>query len=810
VEQGGGGGKIVSIDLPKEADGKSKGFGFLSFSTLAAAELALKKTGTILNARPIAVDWALAKDDYLSRVALNTTLETKQAAKQAAKEAAAVAKEKETEGDKKTSVKVKDEADDDDDVKVKKEEGAEEEDETLDLAKDKRKNRSILDSILADAGNDSSDDEGASAAAAKKKKQVAASKAVKKEEEDEDEDAEMRDASDSDAEDEEEGEDEEEDESGSEEEEDEEDDHDDDDINLSEDDSQEEDSDEEEEEEKEAEEEEEEDPAAARARFLASKPSDTTKGCTVFIRNLAYDTREQDLLDKFRQFGTVKYAKVVWDKALDRSRGTAFVCFDDPAVAAKVVGMSVDTSTSPAALFKKNRITAALKANQQQGGGITLGGRGLNIALAVDRNSAAELQERNKTKQAQDKRNLYLANEGNIRPDSEAAKTLPPAELEKREKAFREKKKKLKNPNYCVSRTRLSVRNLPLDCDEKVLKRVFLKAARDAIKEQPRDSPLRDGTIGQPVVRQVKLLRSADRLDAKGEGRSKRYGFLEFEEHEHSLLALRRLNNNPEAFASMEAVSKEGRRARPFVEFALEDVRKLLIRTQKLNAALKRRQLREKQQAELDAAEEAKDGAAGGKKKGGKQAANKVQVKSSEQPRKKPVKPVPEAKASEGGGRGACFVCGEGGHVAKNCPQAPASADGEEGAAKPAAAVAAAAGGKVAGGKRKAAGVNEDAAAGKKQRGAAGAAVAAAPSSPAAAPASASASAASTKRNKNNKHRDVAIPKHLRSRDDDDGQEDRLDALARKHQQKVAASEAKRPTLHLGDATLKAAESRWF
>jgi len=777
IEEGGGGGRIVGIDLPKEADGKSKGFGFLSFTTLAAAELALKKTGTLLNQRPIAVDWALAKDDYLNRVTLNSALEQKQKLKQQAKDDAAAKEAKAA--DKTKKVKAENDMEDDDDIKVKEEPDAEGDETAAQLAKDKRKNRSVLDSILAGVGSDSDEDDAKDA----KKGKVAATKksALVKAEDDEDED--MADASDDDEDEEEEegSEGDDEDEDDEEDEDASEDEHEDDAINMSDDDddSQAEDDEEEEEEE---EEEKEEDPAAARARHLASKPSDTTKGCTVFIRNLAYDTREKDLLDKFTQFGTVKYAKVVWDHALDRSRGTAFVQFEDPAVAKKVVGLSVDTSTTPAALYQKNRITAALKSNQ----GITLGGRVLNIALAVDRNSASELQERNKVKQAQDKRNLYLANEGNIRADSEAAKAMPPAELEKREKAFREKKKKLKNPNYCVSRTRLSVRNLPLDCDEKVLKRVFLKAARDAIKEQPRDSALRDGTIPQPVVRQVKLLRSTDRLDAKGEGRSKRYGFLEFEEHEHSLLALRRLNNNPDAFKSVEGISGVGRNARPFVEFALEDVRKLLIRTQKLAAAQKRRALREKQQAELDSAAEGDKKAA---------AAKKALPKSSEQPRKKAPKPVLDPTA--GGGRGACFVCGEGGHISKNCPKAAG-----EGAAEGA-----------TGSKRKAPAAEE--ATGKKQRGAsaaapapAAAAAAAAAASAAAAPAAAS--AASAKRNKNNRHRDVAVPRHLR--DDEDGQEDRLDALARKHKQQVASggAEAKRPTLHLGDATLKAAESRWF
>jgi len=47
------------------------------------------------------------------------------------------------------------------------------------------------------------------------------------------------------------------------------------------------------------------------------------------------------------------------------------------------------------------------------GAGITLGGRVLSVAMAVDRGEAHKLQEDNKTKkEKEDKRNLYLAREG--------------------------------------------------------------------------------------------------------------------------------------------------------------------------------------------------------------------------------------------------------------------------------------------------------------------------------------------------------------------------------------------------------------
>lgn len=52
------------------------------------------------------------------------------------------------------------------------------------------------------------------------------------------------------------------------------------------------------------------------------------------------------------------------------------------------------------------------------------------------------------------RRNLHLAYEGMISPNSEAFTLLPPPEQRRRLQAWREKKEKLKNPNYSVNATR--------------------------------------------------------------------------------------------------------------------------------------------------------------------------------------------------------------------------------------------------------------------------------------------------------------------------------------------------------------------
>jgi hypothetical protein len=102
-----------------------------------------------------------------------------------------------------------------------------------------------------------------------------------------------------------------------------------------------------------------------------------------------------------------------------------------------------------------------------------------------------------------------------IKPDSEEAKALPALEVQKRLRAWQEKKIKLANPNFSVSkslllfswrwfdlfsyygfRTRLAVRGLPKDFTEADLKEVFRKAAIDP--EKPMKRP--------PAIKQVFIL----------------------------------------------------------------------------------------------------------------------------------------------------------------------------------------------------------------------------------------------------------------------------------------------------------------
>lgn len=162
-------------------------------------------------------------------------------------------------------------------------------------------------------------------------------------------------------------------------------------------------------------------------------------------------------------------------------------------------------------------------------------------------------------------------------PNTPAAEHLPSSEVEKRTQSFNARKALLRsNPSLYVSRTRLSIRQLPLFATERMLKRLAIHAVRAfktevkagsrlALTQDELTEPMPDPDAGDHEdasskgkgkalprkgrntgVKQAKIVRQQDRVDAvTGKGRSRGYGFLEMEKHADALRVLRWSNNNP-------------------------------------------------------------------------------------------------------------------------------------------------------------------------------------------------------------------------------------------------------------------------
>ncbi|KAK9286920.1 hypothetical protein L1049_015327 [Liquidambar formosana] len=259
---------------------------------------------------------------------------------------------------------------------------------------------------------------------------------------------------------------------------------------------------------------------------------------TIFISNLPFEILNEEVKQRFSAFGEVLSFIPVLHQVTKRPRGTGFLKFK-----------SVDAADA-----------AVSAANVTSGLGIFLKGRQLTVLKALDKKSAHD-KDLQKTKiEDHDHRNLYLAKEGLILEGTPAAEGVSANDMAKRQMLEAQKTTKLQSPNFHVSRTRLIIYNVPKSMTEKELEKICIDAVTSRATKQ------------KPAIRQIKFLKNMKKGKVVSKNHSRGVAFVEFTEHQHALVALRVLNNNPETF---------GPEHRPIVEFALDDARKLKLRKDK-------------------------------------------------------------------------------------------------------------------------------------------------------------------------------------------------------------------------------------
>jgi nucleolar protein 4 len=297
---------------------------------------------------------------------------------------------------------------------------------------------------------------------------------------------------------------------------------------------------------------------------------------TVFVRNLLFETSAPELKEVMGQFGHVEQAVLVVDQTSGRPRGSGFVRFAEESSADNAVRKGTGTTRA---------VSRSSLAHATHASDIMLGGRCLLVSRAVDRSKARQLVDETKGAESSksDTRNLRLAWVGRVKPGTPEAAGLTDEDLRKRAHAEKEKRNKLAhNPNAYVSDVRLSVRNLPRDFDEKVLKHMCILASEIGRPE----GRVRNKAAAR--ITHVKIVRDEER-----KGRSKGYGFVQFQNHDDALVALEFLNNNPAAIDVIvaerpKALLVDDERARLFckqwgssrrliVEFSVEDTRQVRI-----------------------------------------------------------------------------------------------------------------------------------------------------------------------------------------------------------------------------------------
>ena len=328
---------------------------------------------------------------------------------------------------------------------------------------------------------------------------------------------------------------------------------------------------------------------------------------TLFVRNLPFESTDESLLEHFKSFGPIRYARIVYDPSTGRSRGSGFVSFYnvEDAVSCLRAAPKQNLASSQANGTKKGSTAALNKPSLLENpqvdptGRFTLDGRILHVTRAVDRGEAVRLATEGhslRDAREKDKRRFYLLAEGTVPSTSPLYAVLGPTELRMREDSAKQRQSLMKsNPSLHLSLTRLSVRNIPRHVTSKDLKALareavvgFAREVKDQ-KRQPlskeelarggeamRDAEKDRKRKGKGVVRQAKIVfegKEGNKVsEESGGGRSRGYGFIEFYSHRLALMGLRWLNGHAiSPPKSTTGTNLDGRKRRLIVEFAIEN-----------------------------------------------------------------------------------------------------------------------------------------------------------------------------------------------------------------------------------------------
>jgi nucleolar protein 4 len=333
----------------------------------------------------------------------------------------------------------------------------------------------------------------------------------------------------------------------------------------------------------------------------------------LFIRNLPFTVDDDSLKEHFKQFGAIRYARVVYDRDTERPKGTGFVAFFNEEEMIDCLKGVPKVKVNTKQIERKDGATITTShsvledADADPTGRYTMDGRILHLSRAVDKSEATRLTAEgaaNRFNRDKDKRRLYLLNEGTIASNSPLYAQLSPSEVKMREDSATLRRKQIQeNPSLHLSLTRLSVRNIPRSITSKDLKQLARKGvvgfAEDvnAGKRQKLSKAeiARGGEEmviaekirkkrGKGIVRQAKVVFETEKGSKVGEdtgaGRSRGYGFIEYYTHRNALMGLRWLNGHAvdykvkgEAPKSKKAAKEamEDKRKRLIVEFAIEN-----------------------------------------------------------------------------------------------------------------------------------------------------------------------------------------------------------------------------------------------
>ena len=149
------------------------------------------------------------------------------------------------------------------------------------------------------------------------------------------------------------------------------------------------------------------------------KPNKFNDKTTLFVRNIGFDTTEEDFYDYFSSYGEVNYTKLCMNRETGMHKGTGFVQYKEEEHAQRMLDLSKQAEsfydankakrgkTAEESMIVKSHCLGELLEE------LELGGRRLIVMPAVKREDVDKTREEAKTRNKNTgKRNLHLTKEG--------------------------------------------------------------------------------------------------------------------------------------------------------------------------------------------------------------------------------------------------------------------------------------------------------------------------------------------------------------------------------------------------------------
>ena len=269
----------------------------------------------------------------------------------------------------------------------------------------------------------------------------------------------------------------------------------------------------------------------------------------IFIRNIGYSTSEEKLKELFTQIipeNSIEFCLLCKDKETQNSKGSAFI------------KLSKESYNKVMSLYKEY---STKKRNFNEMNPFELEGRYLKLFDAMTREELKNLEkEKDKKNSKRNKTYLYYGLSKETITKFKNYQNISEKDKEKREKLIQIKKENFyNNPNFHVSETRLSFRNLDKNIDENNLKEKINEILEG-------DENIQKEYKNMKLIKQIKLLREDD-------DKSKCVAFVEC------------LNFNVAKFLIDNLsglVLNEKSQKGLIIDFSLDDFRKRLSRERKL------------------------------------------------------------------------------------------------------------------------------------------------------------------------------------------------------------------------------------